>query len=252
MDLDWSTCGLPLSAVDGMAACPKASACSTASSAAQQKARNRVQPDAGPAGNRRAHTKMKQDASSASSATLFIAASASIAAMRKKGRKLPRKHKIKEEVRRLRNYSGGDTIPKKVAVSNYVLLQAQLIDVPNAKCCSSRPILPEMLPHPIVYGSACSGLGTEYWSARAAHPARPFVIAFTCDNSDDSKQWWALSKHAADHIESVECEAFNFAASVTVIVAGFPCRPFSTIGQGTGFDHGQALRYEVHSTTRKK
>ena len=172
--------------VDGMAACPKAAACcSTASSTTPKKARNRVQPDAGPAGNRRAHTKMKQDASSTSSAT-FIAASASIAAMRKKARWSWRKYKIKEEVRRLRN-SGGDTIPKKVAVSNYVLLQAQLIDVPNAKCCSSRPILPEMLPHPIVYGSACSGLGTEYWSARAAHPARPFVIAFTCDNSDESK-----------------------------------------------------------------
>ena len=128
-------------------------------------------------------------------------------------------------------------IPKAPRVSKIDMLRLATADTPSMSAQSS--VDPGKLPAVILYGSACSGLGTEEWAAKAAHPNRRHEFLFTVDPSEDSKIWLKANSGAHTHIDSVEDADFLHAEPVTTFVAGFPCPPFSCAGLGEGVEGAQ-------------
>ena len=120
------------------------------------------------------------------------------------------------------------------------MLQRELVDVPahtNKKVFSA---LEFSLGTPLVYGSACTGLGTEHWAAARGHPLRPHFVAFACDNSADSTAWLLANGRQLQHIADIMSQEFKDAPVVQIFVCGFPCQPFSSIGTHAGVEHEKA------------
>ena len=100
-------------------------------------------------------------------------------------------------------------------------------------------VTPPPLPPTLIYGSACSGLGTDEWAAAKAHPGRAFEFAFTCDNDPVCIDWLVANSCARHHFHGVELNSFMAAPPTTIFIAGFPCTDFAARGAGAGIDGPQ-------------
>ena len=92
------------------------------------------------------------------------------------------------------------------------------------------------LSTPTTYGSICTGLGTDSYSARDNHGRNGFENVFTCENNPVAiQQLKANGCMGRMHFDNASSPIFHKQAPyVDVLTSGFPCQPYSSIGDNLG------------------